>query len=53
MNIHSSFKQITWGDLDVKEEIAPRLQLTNIAGQTASMRLNYVVSTSSGRDKVY
>ena len=53
VNIHSSFKQITWGDLDVKEEIAPRLQLTNIAGQTASMRLNYVVSTSSGRDKVY
>lgn len=53
VNIHSSFQQITWGDLEVREVMEPVIQLTEIAGQTASFLLNYVVSTTEGRDSTY
>ncbi len=53
VNIHSSFQQITWGDLQVKEVIAPAIQLKEIANQTASVVLDYVVSTGSGKDIIY
>ena len=46
VNIHSSFRQITWGDLDVTEVTAPALRLTEIAPQTASLLMDYLVSTS-------
>lgn len=45
VNIHSSFRQLTWDELSVREEMAPRIRLTEIASQTASMLLDYVVST--------
>ncbi len=45
VNIHSSFRQITWDELPVKEEMAPQIRLTEIASQTASLLLDYVVST--------
>ena len=54
VNIHSSFKQITWGDLKVKEVVKPVVNLTEIAGQTASMELKYVVATHEGKtDTLY
>ncbi len=53
VNIHSSFKQITWGDLQVEEVRAPQVQLTEIARQTASFLLDYVVSTSEGKVDTY
>lgn len=46
VNIHSSFRQITWGDLPVREETVPRIRLTEIASQTASLLVDYVVSTT-------
>ncbi len=46
VNIHSSFKQITWGELDVTEVVKPTVQLTEIANQTASFLLDYVVSSN-------
>lgn len=49
VNIHSSFKQITWGDLAVKGVGKPAVQLTEIAGQTASFLLNYMVSCGEGK----
>lgn len=53
VNIHSSFRQITWGDLNVKEVTQPALYLTEIASQTASFLLDYVVSTSEDRRTTY
>ena len=53
VNIHSSFRQITWGDLNVKEEATPVVRLTEIASQTASVLVDYVVSTSDQNRKVY
>lgn len=53
VNIHSSFRQITWGDLPVKEEVSPQIRLTEIAPQTASLLMDYIVSTSEGKNKTY
>lgn len=53
VNIHSSFKQITWGDLNVSEVAEPVISLTEIAEQTASVLVDYAVSTGSGKDRIY
>lgn len=45
VNIHSSFRQITWGDLGVEEVGAPVYRLTDIAEQTASLLVDYTVTT--------
>ncbi len=53
VNIHSSFKQVTWGDLKVEEELAPKIRITELESLTGSLVLDYVVSTGRGRNKVY
>jgi len=53
VTIHSSFKQITWGDLPVREVMEPVIQLKEIASQTASVVVDYLVSTGSGRKTIY
>lgn len=53
VNIHSSFRQITWGELNVKEVGEPTVYLTEIAGQTASFLVDYMVSTTEGKDTTY
>lgn len=53
VNIHSSFKQITWGDLMVKETAEPAVQLVEIASQTASFVLDYTVFLSEGKNTTY
>ncbi|MCM1542233.1 MAG: hypothetical protein NC121_13365 [Blautia sp.] len=54
VNIHSSFRQITWGELPVKEVSEPVVQLTDVANQTASFLMDYIVATSpNGRDQTY
>lgn len=53
VNIHSSFRQITWGSLDVREESEPVIQLTEIGEQTASFLVNYFVSSRGTKDRVY
>lgn len=50
VNIHSSFKQITWGDLPIQQVGEPVIQLTEIASQTASLLVRYYVRTSEGSD---
>jgi len=45
VNVHSSFRQITWGDLNVQEFTEPVLYLTEVASQTASFLMDYIVST--------
>lgn len=53
VNIHSSFRQITWGELNVREAEKATVRLTAIAGQTASMLVDYMVQTGSGKDITY
>lgn len=51
VDIHSSFQQITWGDLDIRRLTDPAVNLLELASQTASMELHYLVSTGSGEDR--
>ena len=53
VNIHSSFNQITWGDMDVKPVTEPSADIKEISGQTGTIELNYIVSTSEGKSKYY
>lgn len=53
VNIHSSFKQITWGDLPIREVGEPVMQLTEIASQTASICVNYYVCTTEEKNVTY
>ncbi len=53
VNIHSSFRQITWDELDVKEECESIIKISEIAEQTASLTMDYVVSTTDGSAKTY
>lgn len=53
VNIHSSFRQITWGDMQVEEVSEPTIFLTDIASQTASFLVDYAVSTSEGKNVTY
>lgn len=52
VNIHSSFHQITWGDLDVRRLTDPAVNLVELAPQTASMELHYLVSTGGSGNTV-
>ncbi|MDE7224693.1 MAG: hypothetical protein K2O34_13060 [Acetatifactor sp.] len=49
VNIHSSFSQITWGDMDVRRLTEPAVNLMELATQTASMELHYLVATGGGK----
>lgn len=53
VNIHSNFRQITWGDLNVSEIGTPVVRMTEIAGQTASFLVDYVVTTTDGKRVTY
>ncbi len=53
VNIHSSFDQITWGDLDVVKESEAVATVEELASSTAVIRLEYVVSLVDGRDTHY
>lgn len=52
VDIHSSFNQITWGELGVRRLTEPAVNLMELAPQTASMELHYLVSTGSGKNQV-
>lgn len=53
VDIHSSFYQITWGDLEVRRLTVPAINLVELASQTASMELHYLVATGSGKEQTY
>ena len=53
VDIHSSFNQITWGDLQVEKVTEPVMDVKEIASQTGSFELKYIVATSEGRNKTY
>ena len=51
VNIHSSFKQITWGNLKVTKVLEPLVQIRELGKQIASIQLTYVVSVPEGRNR--
>ena len=51
VNIHSSFKQITWGDLKVTQEQEPRFTVKELAGRDASIVVDFLVSTKASDRK--
>ena len=53
VTIHSSFNQITWGDLDITRETQPDITIQELASQTGNIILEYFVSTPDGNNKTY
>lgn len=53
VNIHSSLAQLGWGELDIRPVSDPVLNLKDINEQTAAVLLQRVMSTGSGKKKVY
>ncbi len=50
VNIHCSLKQVSWGDLKVKELVEPRIVINEIDERNASIHLYYIVQTTEGKD---
>ncbi len=48
VNIHSSFSQVTWGDLNITKHTAPEIYVTDIHSQTGSIELKYRVTVRDG-----
>ncbi len=53
VDIHSKLSQVTWGNLEVTREMEPVANLVELATQTASFKLYYVVSTPKEGGKYY
>ena len=50
VNIHSSFAQVTWGDLQVEKVTEPIVDIKELADQTGSFRLEYIAATREGTE---
>ncbi len=53
VDIHSSFQQITWGNLDITRETRANITIKELASQTGSFVLEYYVSTPDGYEKTF
>lgn len=53
VDIHSSFDQVTWGDLDVEKVTEPILTLKEISSETASVELHYVVALGAEGEECF
>lgn len=50
VNIHSSFQQVTWGDLAVHKITEPVISIKELAEQTGSFQLEYLASVREGKE---
>ncbi|MBE5829800.1 MAG: hypothetical protein E7305_10115 [Butyrivibrio sp.] len=48
VNIHSSFNQVTWGDMNITKHTEPEVYVTDLHGQTGSYKLMYRVTVKDG-----
>ena len=48
VNIHSSFSQVTWGDMNVTKHTAPDIYVTDLHSQTGCYELKYRVTIKDG-----
>lgn len=53
VNIHSSFSQITWGELKVESEGKLQASIKEMDAQTAKIQLSYQVSIENGKKKTF
>ncbi|MGN1180384.1 MAG: hypothetical protein ACI4SD_04150 [Suilimivivens sp.] len=53
VTIHSSFNQVTWGDLKVTRLEEPAVTIRELASQTGSFLLRYFVSSRDGQNISY
>lgn len=53
VTIHSSFDQVTWGKLAVRKVSEPRILIKELAEQTGSFVMEYMVSIKDGRKASY
>ena len=53
VTIHSSFNQVTWGELPVKKVAETRIIIRELAEQTGSFNLEYLVNIRNGRKTDY
>ncbi|MCM1124211.1 MAG: hypothetical protein NC416_16640 [Eubacterium sp.] len=53
VTIHSSFNQITWGDLAVNKVTEPDIAVRELTEQTGSFTMDYLASIRDGRDRNY
>lgn len=53
VNIHCSFDQITWADLEVTQETKPILSVLDLNGSTGAFELSYIASSMEGKETTY
>lgn len=53
VDIHSSFKQVTWGDLDIERITEPVVDIKELEERTGSFSLEYTAITRNGGEKKY
>lgn len=53
VTIHSSFNQVTWGELNVNRITQPKVTIRELASQTGSFLLKYFVSIREGQKTNY
>ncbi|MBR1478745.1 MAG: hypothetical protein IJ608_12435 [Lachnospiraceae bacterium] len=53
VNIHSSFKQLTYGDMKVREEMTPSININELLGTATSLELDTIVSTEEDKKYTY
>ena len=53
VDIHSSFDQITWGDLAVREETEPVYAIRELGAAVANIKVSTIVSVRQGGGKSY
>ena len=51
VDIHSSFNQVTWGDLNVTQETEPDIAIQETDKQTAAIWIKYRASVKEGKNK--
>ncbi len=53
VNIHSSFSQVTWGELDVEKLSEPQITIKELSSQTGIFLLKYYVGMEEGKTTNY
>lgn len=53
VTIHSSFNQVTWGDLDVKKVSSPEITIKDLGAETGNFVMEYYVSMPYGSETNY
>ena len=51
VNIHSSFQQVTWGDLKAERITEPIVDIKELEEQTGSFQLEYIAQVRDGKEK--